>query len=226
MDQIDKKPNYKQIYDFVKNNFDKTTHFRHGPFDETYYTLRVYESAKEIIKKLNKDVKKERILVACILHDIGKIRLMPSKMFSKSEILENASEEWNKHTRLGVPIAKKFLKEQGHSEGFIREVCYLIENHSLRGDKLQKRSLELQILQDADLIADIGFAGFIRPFLYCGKFNRRYIISSIEFIKKEDRTDGGRRLNLSISRSIAKREMKIQRYLVKEISKEIKSDLL
>ncbi len=226
MNSIDKKPNYKQIYKFVKDKFDKTTHFKHGPFDETYYTLRVYESAKEIIKKLNKKVKKEQLLVATILHDIGKIKLKSGKMFKRDAVLENASEEWHKHAKLGVPIARRYLKTIGHSEEFIEEVCYLIEHHDLRGDKLQKRSLELQILQDADLIADVGFAGFIRPFLYSGKFSKQSVISSIEFIKKEDRTSNGKELNLNISKSIAKREMKIQSNLAKEISKEIDSDLL
>ena len=226
MNSIDNKPNYKQIYEFVKDKFDKTTHFKHGPFDETYYTLRVYESAKEIMNKLNLKIKKEPLLAAAILHDIGKIKLKSSKMFRKNEVLENASEEWHKHAKLGVPIAKRYLKTLGHSEAFIEEVCYLIEHHDLRGDKLQNRSLELQILQDADLIADIGFAGFIRPFLYCGKFSKQSVISSIKFIKKEDRTENGNELNLNISKSISKREMKIQRDLIKEISKEIDSDLL
>lgn len=226
MNSIDENPNYKQIYKFVKDKFNKTTDFKHGPFDETYYTLRVYESAKEIIEKLNKSVKKEQVLVACILHDIGKIKLKSSKMFSRHEILENAFEEWHKHAKLGVPIAKKFLKQIGHSDDFIEEVCYLIGNHDLRGDKLQERSLELQIVQDADLIADIGFSGFIRPFLYCGKFSKQSVIGSIEFIKEEDRTDDGDEINLPISKTITKREMKIQSDLVKEISKEIDSDLL
>ena len=226
MNSIDKKPDYKQIYKFVKNKFGKTTHFKHGPFDETYYTLRVYESAKEIIKKLNKKIKKEQLLVATILHDVGKIKLKSSKIFGKNDVLENVSEEWHKHAKFGVPIAKKYLKNIGHSKEFIEEVCYLIEYHDLRGNKLKEKSSELQILQDADLIADIGFAGFIRPFLYCGKFSKQSIIDSIEFIKKEDRTSKGNKLNLNISKSIAKREMKIQSSLIKEISKEIDSDLI
>jgi putative nucleotidyltransferase with HDIG domain len=225
MNSIDKKPNYRQIYQFIKDKFDKTTHFKHGPFDETYYTLRVYESAKEIIKEL-KNIKKEQVLVACLLHDIGKTKLKSSKIFSKHEILKNAAEERHKHPKLSVPIAKKFLRQIGHSDEFIKEVCYLIENHDLRWDKLQKKSLELQILQDADLIADIGFAGFIRPFLYCGKFNKQSIINSIKFIKQEDRTKNGDNINLPICKAIAEREMKIQNDLVKEISKEINSDLL
>jgi len=226
MNAIDKKPNYKEIYKFVKSKFDKTAHFKHGPFDETYYTLRVYESAKEIIGNLRKNVKSEQVLVASILHDIGKTKLKPSKIFSRSDVLENISEEWHKHAKLSVPIARRFLRKLGHSEKFIDEVSYLIENHNLRGDKIKEKSLELQILQDADLIADLGFAGFIRPFLYCGKFSKQSVISSIKFIQKEDRTSKGNELNLNISKSIAKREMKIQNDLIKEISKEIDSDLL
>jgi len=226
MNSIDKNPNYKQIYNFVKDQFNKTTHFKHGPFDETYYSLRVYESAKEIIEKLNNSVKKEQVLVACILHDIGKTKLKPSKFFSKYKFLENSPEEWHKHPKLGIPIAKKFLKQIGHSDDFIDEVCYLIENHDLRGDKLKEKSIELQILQDADLIADIGFAGFIRAFLYCGKFSEHSVISTIESLKTRDRTDGGSKMNIPISKTIAKREMKIQSDLAKEISKEIDSDLL
>jgi len=226
MNSIDKNPDYKKMYNFVRGRFNQTTHFKHGPFDETYFTLRVYESAKEIIRNSGRKVKTEQVLVSSIFHDIGKTKLRPSKMFRRNEVLENVSEEWHKHEKLGVPIAKRYLKKAGHSDEFIEEVCYLIEHHSLRRNKLKKKSLELQILQDADLIADIGFAGFIRPFLYCGKFNKQSVISSIRFIKKEDRTSNGNKLNLNISKSIAKREIKIQDSLIKEISKEIDSDLL
>ncbi len=226
MNSTDKKPDYKQIYAFVKDKFEKTNHFKHGPFDETYYTLRVYESAKKIINKLNKKVKREQILVAAILHDIGKIKLKPSKLFNRKSILENASEEWSKHAKLGVPIARKYLKKLGHSEEFIEEVCYLIEHHDLRGNKLKEKSLELQVLQDADLIADMGFSGFIRPFLYCGKFNTQSIVGAIHYLKKENGAANYAKLNLNASKSIAKRQLKIQNELIKEISKDIDSDLL
>ena len=222
----DLNPNYKEIYNFVKEKFEKTSHFKHGPFDETYYSLRVYESAKEIISKLNKKVKKNVVLVACILHDVGKIKLKTSKIFGKNRAVGAFREEWRKHPKLSVPIARRFLKKRGYSKEFIDEDCYLVENHDMRGDLLDKRCVELKIIQDADLIADIGFAGFIRPFLYCGKFSKQSIISSIKFIQTEDRTMEGGLINLSVSKNIAKREMKIQNDLVNEISKDIKSDLL
>ena len=226
MNKIDKNPDYKKIYGFVKEKFHKTPHFSHGPFDETFYTLRVYESVKDIISRMEEKVKKQQLLTASLLHDIGKIKLKPSKLFSKNDLQHNIHEEWHKHSKLSVPIARRYLKRQGHSESFINEVLYLIQNHDLRGKNLKEKSIELQILQDADIIADIGLAGFIRPFLFCGKFNNQSIIDSIEYIKNDDRTRGGDELNLDISKAIARKEMKIQKKLVDEISKKIDSDLL
>lgn len=225
MNNIDKNPNYKKIYLIVKEKFDKSSHFNHGPFDETYYTMRVYESAKEVVSKLNKKVRVQQLLVAAILHDIGKVNLKSSKLFTRFSLADKHMEEWHKHAKLGVAIATKILKKMGHSPQFIDEVNFLIEKHDLRENKIKEKSLELQILQDADLIADIGFAGFIRPFLYSGKFSRP-IIDTINYVKTEDRTFGGNRLNLKISKLIAKKEMKIQRKLIKEILTEIDSDLL
>ncbi|MBW3018255.1 hypothetical protein KY325_03790, partial [Candidatus Woesearchaeota archaeon] len=65
MNKADKNPNYKKIYSIVKGMFDRTAHFKHGPFDETFFTLRVYESAKEIMRKLKKKCDKQTVLVAC-----------------------------------------------------------------------------------------------------------------------------------------------------------------
>jgi HD superfamily phosphodiesterase len=225
MNQKDKNPDYKRIYRFVCEKYDNTAHFAHGPFDEKYFTMRVYESAKEIIQKIDKKVKTQQLLVAAILHDIGKIKLKPSKLFGKKGILENFAEEWHRHATLGVSIAQDFLETLGHSREFIDEVCYLIEHHDLRGEKLKNKSIELQILQDADLLADIGFAGFVRPFLYAGKFNRS-VLGSIKFVQKEDRTKEGDELNLEISKKIAEKEMKLQRELAQEIAKDLESDLL
>ena len=81
MNQIDKKPDYKQIYQIVKKKFNQTNHFYHGPFDETYFSLHVYETAKKLIKLSKKKCQKEQILVAALVHDIGKTKLNDQKVF-------------------------------------------------------------------------------------------------------------------------------------------------
>ena len=227
MNSKDKNPDYKGIYSAVKRLFYKTRHFRHGPFDETYYTLRVFESAKEILKALNKKANREEILAAAILHDVGKTRLDCSLIFGDNKILDGAKKEWHRHTKLGIPIARRILKRHGHSEEFINNVCFLIENHAERGNKLKNQSLELKVLQDADLIADCGFAGFIRPFLYSGKFSHAPVINSIRYIQnKKDRVEETNSLNLRESRKIASRKIKLQKQLVNDIAEDLDSELL
>ena len=222
--KIDESPNYKKLYKEVCSLYKKTNLFSHGPFDETYYTLRVYETSKLIIKKLkNKTVKANVVLVSAILHDIGKINLKIKKMFDKDGFTMSAKYEWYKHSLYSVDIAKNILKKYKHSDEFIEEVLHLIRNHDRRKHKVKNKNIELMILQDADLISDCGISGFIRPFLFSGMF-KQSIIESAKFILKEDRISD--KLNLDVSKGIAKKEMIIQRKLARDILYKVESDLL
>ncbi|MFC1753231.1 HD domain-containing protein [Thermoproteota archaeon] len=221
MNDIDKKPDYKGIYQYVCAGFNKTRLFYHGPFDETFYTLRVYESAKDIMKHVK--CGKQEVLVACLLHDIGKTKLKHSLIIHKGQKREDSHKEWHKHARLGVPIARRFLKKAGHSEDFIDKVCYLIENHDTRDGT--KKPVELQVVQDADLIADIGFAGFIRPFLYGTKF-KRGVVGTINYIQTAAKRTEEQQLNLKISKIISEDKIKLEERLAKQIAKDTKTDLL
>ena len=199
MNSTDKNPNYKEIYKNVKELFESTEHFFHGPFDETYYSLRVYETCKEIIKELDQEVSTQIILTAAILHDVGKTRINTKKVFSPKGKTKEAIKEWKTHSQLSVPVAKEILTKLNHSKTFIKETCYLIENHDKRKNEIKNKSIELQILQDADLIADCGFAGFIRPFLYGSKFGRQ-IIETIKYLQTEiNRVEHDGLLNLEVS---------------------------
>ncbi len=228
MNAKDKNPNYKKIYKYIKSKFDNNTHFYHGPFDETFFTMRVYESAKEIIQKTPEKVRESEVLTATLLHDIGKIKLSSKKLFFSSKKGPSREEkklamiEWREHAKKSVPIAKNYLKRQGHSDEFIERVCYLIINHDKKD--MKNKTIELKIIQDADLIADIGIAGFIRPFLFAGKF-KRSIISTIQYLQTDNRIEN-EPLNLKESKELGKQKMKKQQELAKEILKEIDSKLL
>ena len=224
MNSIDKKPNYKKTYEFLKEKLEKTNHFQSGPFDETYFTMRVYASAKDIIKATkNKKIRKEELLTASILHDVGKTKLKPSKLFKAKEFTPNIHEEWKTHAKKGVPIAKKYLKQEGHSEEFIQNVCHLIENHDKRD--LKEKTIELEILQDADLLADVGLIGVIRPFLYAGKF-KQTILNQLIYLNKTDRTQNGDALNLEESKKIAITKIKQQKELTAQLIKDIDYELI
>ena len=93
------------------------------------------------------------------------------------------------------------------------------------------RTQELKILQDADLLADMGIASFIRPFLYSGK-NKRKTINNVNFIKSARSKDGSiskenlYRLNLKISKRIAAKLIKESDRLNSKIFKLTESELL
>ena len=218
------QPNYKQLYNIVKKIFDKTNFFNHSAWDETFYTMRVYEIAKEIIKKIDQDVDEELILVSALLHDIGKSKINLSVMEDENKKSSSGRHEWKRHGVYGIPIAKKILEDLSFSKDFIDKVCYLVEFHDER--HIENKTIELMILQDADLIADSGYAGFIRPFLYAGKRGRS-IIDTLNYLNTvENRADDKGLLNLEISRVMAEEKMKIEKGLILEMSKEIESDLL
>lgn len=222
--KIDDNPDFKKLYKEVVSLYKKTNLFSHGPFDETYYTLRVYETSKIILKKLNdKNIRRNLVLVSAILHDIGKIKLRSTKLFSKDGFTKSAKYEWYKHSLYSVDIAEKILKKQGYSAEFIDDVLHLVRNHDRRKHKVKNRNIELMVLQDADLISDCGISGFIRPFLFSGMF-KQSIIQSAKFIMKEDRISD--KINLDVSKKIANKEMKVQRKLAKNILSAVESDLI
>lgn len=225
MNKADKHPDYRKMYSIVKKLFLKTKHFCHGPYDETFYSVMVYETAKKLVKYFSKCHKNE-ILVASILHDAGKIKLNSGKLFTNCKVLGSAHKEWYRHPALGVPIAEKIMRDLGHSPEFIKRVSFLIANHARRGNQMKHKPLDLQIFQDADLLADWGFVGFIRPFLYTGKFSHQSIFGAIDFSLHgwdPDKYTG--LINLDVSRKIAKKRLKLQDRLLKQLCEEVKSDL-
>jgi len=227
MKSEDKKPDYRKIYSIVKKMYEDSEYFSCGHLDETYFTLRVFETAKDIIRECGKSCDAQCVLVASLLHDIGKVKLDTSKLFKKGSHMKwngDHFEEWNRHPELGVGIARDILESLDHSDEFISRVCELVKNHDLRDGKNDGKSIELQILQDADLLADYGITGFIKPLLY-GGVNHKSIINSIEYLKnKGNRIEHEDKLNLPISRKIAKEKLRFQKELIEEISLEILSD--
>ena len=222
MNSIDKNPNYKQLYQIVMEKFKKTYFFWNGPLDETFFTLRVYETAKELILKINLPVDKELILVSAILHDIGKINLNEETLKLKGTKDEKVKIEWKRHPKLSVPIAKEILTSLGHSQEFIQEVNHLIKNHS---NKKCEKSIELKILQDADQLADYGNESIIRCFLHAGKFEQT-TIDSIKWLENHPIEDRHDKLNLEISKKMSIEKIKIHNQILKKLSKNIQSDLL
>jgi len=103
------EPNYKELYDMVVEMYDQVDFLSHGPFDETYYTLRVFNVAEKIMNQLDEKVNKEVVLVSALLHDVGKIKLDFNRVFKDGEFQGSFSEEWRRHSELSVKYAEEIL---------------------------------------------------------------------------------------------------------------------
>jgi len=223
-------PNYKRIYQRTVDFYNKNKLFTYGHFDETFFSMRVFETAKQIIQLVGTSVDEEVILLSAILHDIGKIgldtRILESgkhPFFMTKDERTRWSKEWKKHSALSVPIAQEIMREEGLDESVIERVCFLITHHDNR--ELEHPSIELQMLQDADYIADIGLAGFMRPFMFAGQF-RVTTIEQIRYLSKASRFTDLNVLNLEESKQLAQTQMDRENALKREALELLGSELL
>ncbi|NHJ47214.1 MAG: HD domain-containing protein [Asgard group archaeon] len=217
------EPDYKKLYEIVCDLYSDTDHFYYGQWDETFFTLRVFETCKQLIKKTKTKVDEAIILTAAIFHDVGKTKLDTEKKIKG---------EWDKHPIYGAELTRKILNEQGFDNGFIEKVVYLVKHHDDRPNRVQMlRNMELKILQDADLLADMGIASFVRPFLYSGK-NKRKTLDNVNYIKSTRQSNGSLskeniyRLNLRTSKRMASKLMKQADKLNNRIFEMTKSELV
>ncbi len=127
-----------------------------------FHTLRVYNNALLIAKNENVD----RLIVAlgALLHDIA-----DSKFHDGDETV-------------GPKVARTFLFEHNVDSFVIEHVINIIENISFKGgNEAQKfKSIELDVIQDADRLDAIGAIGIARCFNYGGFKNRALYNPDIE----------------------------------------------
>lgn len=120
-----------------------------------FHIERVYKNALLISK--DEKVDKTVVALGALLHDIA-----DSKFHNGDE-------------SIGPRKAKDFLTTQHLSEEIIIHVIKIIENISFSGgNKLQEfKSIELDVVQDADRLDAIGAIGIARTFNYGGYKNRK-----------------------------------------------------
>lgn len=95
------------------------------------------------------DADREVVAVAIILHDIGWYSIDEDDIFKKGFQTENylQSDVRYLHESEGVRLAPPLLRELGYSEGFIDQICTIIDGHDTR---TFARSLNDELVRDAD----------------------------------------------------------------------------
>ncbi|RIA08303.1 uncharacterized protein OE09_0112 [Flavobacteriaceae bacterium MAR_2010_72] len=119
-----------------------------------FHTLRVYNNAMLISK--NENVNLLVIQLGALLHDIA-----DSKFHNGDETL-------------GPKLAREFLFKHNVDSLMIEHVVNIIKHISFKGgnEKQAFKSLELDVVQDADRLDAIGAIGVARCFNYGGFKNR------------------------------------------------------
>lgn len=115
-----------------------------------WHINRVWKTAKQIAKTENVD--SFIVELGALLHDIA-----DSKFNNGDETI-------------GPKIAKDFLKSQNVAENICEHIDSIIKNISFKGGKeiQQFKSLELDVIQDADRLDALGAIGIARTFNYGG----------------------------------------------------------
>jgi len=139
----------KNTIEFVK----ETLQDAEGGHD-WWHIYRVWNNAK----KINKSEKADLLIVelGALLHDIADSKF------------NNGDEE------IGPQKAKQFLESQLLEKISIEHIVKIIQNISFKGGNFIQdfRSIELDIIQDADRLDAIGAIGIARTFNYGGFKNR------------------------------------------------------
>lgn len=121
-----------------------------------FHIQRVFTNAQ----KIGASEKVDELVVAlgALLHDIADAKF------------------YNGDETVGPKMAATFLNKIGVAQHTTDQVVYIINNisfkNSLSSDGLTARSIELQVVQDADRLDAIGAIGIARAFNYGGFKNR------------------------------------------------------
>ncbi len=150
----------ERIIDDTKQFVKQTLQNAEGGHD-WWHIYRVWHNAKKIANEEQAD--RFVVELGALLHDIA-----DSKFHDGDE-------------SVGPRIARKFLAEQHVPNEITEHVVNIIENISFKGGKETQnfRSIELDIVQDADRLDAIGAIGIARAFSYGGFKNRKIYDPSV-----------------------------------------------
>lgn len=159
-----RKEDIKEIEEIAKKYFENAN----GCHDWTHVN-RVNKIAMKLGKKENANLK--ILEIACFLHDIGR----------KKEMKNNSKKTGVKlcHAVEGAKEASKILKKYNFTEEEKNNIIHCIKSHRSRNSLIPK-TLEANILFDADKIDSLGAIGVGRIFLFAGGFGSRNLYTGNE----------------------------------------------
>ncbi len=169
---------------------------------------RVLGLVLKLSKKYRDKVDLEALVVATLLHDIGR------------RFEEDYGEH---HAVISARFAGKLLRALGYGEGFAGKVEHIILAHSFSLG-IRARTLEAMILSDADKLDAIGAIGVVRVFMLGGE--RRESISEKIRHFHEKLLKLKELLYLEESIRIAERRHKFLEFFLRELEEDLRESSL
>jgi uncharacterized protein len=126
------------------------------PAHDHAHFRRVVSTAKRLAEA--EKARMEVVVPAAWLHDYVNIPKDDPRRSQASRLSAQAATEW--------------LRAEGYPEELLPEIAHAIEAHSFSA-KIEPRSLEARIVQDADRLDGLGAIGIARCFLVGGLLRRK-----------------------------------------------------
>lgn len=140
-------PRLKAIYELSKTVMGR------DPVHGWPHVERVLGLVLKISMKYRGKIDLEALIIATLLHDIGR------------QFEEDYGEH---HAIIGARLASHLLAALGYNKGFIDKVEHIILSHSFSLG-IRAKTLEAMILSDADKLDAIGAIGIVRAFMLGGE---------------------------------------------------------
>ena len=158
------------VINFISNDVKKI--IENDSAHDFEHIMRVYKNAKKLCKQ--EKVNEKLVLCAVLLHDI--VSYPKSDKRSKNSSIDSAKK------------AIIILKRYGFTENEITIISDAIREHSFSQKKTPK-TIEGEILQDADRLDALGAIGIARVFATGGSLKRPFYNTDDPFCKKRNADD-------------------------------------
>ena len=158
------------VINFISNDVKKI--IENDSAHDFEHIMRVYKNAKKLCKQ--EKVNEKLVLCAVLLHDI--VSYPKSDKRSKNSSIDSAKK------------AIIILKRYGFTENEITIISDAIREHSFSQKKTPK-TIEGEILQDADRLDALGAIGIARVFATGGSLKRPFYNIDDPFCKKRNADD-------------------------------------
>lgn len=163
-------PNHQKIKEIMQKELSSSAH-------SMDHVMRVHDLCMRIADG-EKDVDKEILEAAVLLHDIARVK-------------ENCDTTGNTdHAVLGSIMAEQILKELDFPPEKIEKVKHSIICHRFRTGN-EPKTIEAKILFDADKLDTLGAVGVARLFMVAGEHGEKtYVDTPVEEYIKENLVGG------------------------------------